>query len=427
LPSDSLNPVTDSRTADLPGGVARPSEVELQLSALVVTRPFELVVPRREESGQTAGHGAAKLTETPWYDDAEVVTGDLADADSVRAALDGQEIVDYLVHSLQQKDFVRRDRELARTLAEAARQQGVKRNVYLGGITPDDEELSPHLASRQEVEEILLASGVPTVVLRVAIIIGSGSASFEMLRYLTERLPVMITPRWVHNRIQPIAVRDVLHYLTRAARLPADVNRGFDIGGPDVLTYLDMMRRYAVVAKLSRRVVVPVPVLTPWLSAQRANLVTPVPKNIAVPLIESLVHEVVAADATSPRMSPTRPTGSPTTSVRSSWRTPGSGTPTCRPAGPTRARRQTRCRPTRNGPAAASTPTPASSPPTPTRRHCGRSSRRSAVSTAGTRSRSRGRCVAGSTGSWAASALAAAAATRAGCTPVRHSTGGGSS
>ncbi|MFI7676269.1 SDR family oxidoreductase [Actinophytocola sp. NPDC049390] len=237
-----------------------------------------------------------KLAETPWRNRAEVVRADLADVESVRAALDGQDVVYYLVHSLQRKDFVDHDRELATTLAKAAHDVGVTRIVYLGGITPDGEELSPHLASRREVGEILLASGVPTVVLNAAVIIGSGSASFEMLRYLTERLPAMITPRWVHNRIQPIAVRDVLHYLTHAAALPAHVHRAFDIGGPDVLTYLDMMRRYAVVAKLPRRVVVPVPVLTPWLSAQWVNLVTPVPRGIAVPLIESLVHEVVARD-----------------------------------------------------------------------------------------------------------------------------------
>ncbi len=257
------------------------------------------IVPALLAAGHTVravARDPGKLAETPWFDDVDVVAGDLADADSVRAALEGQDVVYYLVHSLQHKDFVDRDRALATTLANAAKLADVRRIVYLGGITPDDEELSPHLASRQEVGEILLASGVPTVVLRAAIIIGSGSASFEMLRYLTERLPAMVTPQWVHNRIQPIAVRDVLHYLTHAAGLPAEVNRGFDIGGPDVLTYLQMMRGYAVVAKLPRRMVVPVPVLTPWLSAQWVNLVTPVPKSIAVPLIESLVHEVVAAN-----------------------------------------------------------------------------------------------------------------------------------
>lgn len=237
-----------------------------------------------------------KLAEVPWRDRAEIVRGDVTDPASVAESMRGQEVVYYLVHSLHQKDFVDIDRRAARTVATAAKAEGVERIVYLGGIMPDGDDLSPHLASRKEVGEILLASGVPTVVLRAAIIIGSGSASFEMLRYLTERLPAMVTPRWVHNRIQPIAVRDVLHYLTHAVSLPPDVNRGFDIGGPDVLSYLDMMRRYAVVAGLNRRIVVPVPVLTPWLSAQWVNLVTPVPRSIAIPLIESLVHEVVCRD-----------------------------------------------------------------------------------------------------------------------------------
>nr|WP_307648671.1 SDR family oxidoreductase [Nocardia speluncae] len=132
--------------------------------------------------------------------------------------------------------------------------------------------------------------------LRAAVIIGSGSASFEMLRYLAERLPAMVTPRWVHNRIQPIAVRDVLHYLVRSAELPTKVNQAFDIGGPDIVTYLSMMRKYATVSGLPHRLVVPVPVLTPWLSAQWVNVVTPVPRALAVPLIESLIHEVVCGD-----------------------------------------------------------------------------------------------------------------------------------
>jgi uncharacterized protein YbjT (DUF2867 family) len=236
-----------------------------------------------------------KLAEVPRRDRVEVVAGDVTDPDAVRRGLDGQEVAYYLVHSLHQRDFVDRDRLAARTVADAAGH--LKRIVYLGGITPDEQDLSPHLASRREVGEILLErSGVPTLVLNAAIVIGSGSASFEMLRYLTERLPAMVTPRWVHNRIQPIAVRDVLHYLTHAATVPPEIGGTFDIGGPDVLTYLEMMRRYAVVAKLPRRVVVPVPVLTPWLSAQWVNLVTPVPRSIAVPLVESLVHEVVTRD-----------------------------------------------------------------------------------------------------------------------------------
>lgn len=237
-----------------------------------------------------------KLDEAPWRDRVEIVRADVTDAAGVREAIAGQEVVYYLVHSLNRGDFVDVDRRAAHMVAEAAHDAGVARLVYLGGITPDAENLSDHLASRAEVGQILLDSGVPTIVLRAAVILGSGSASFEMLRYLTERLPAMVTPRWVHNRIQPIAVRDVLYYLTHAAAQPLSINRAFDIGGPDVLTYLEMMRRYAAVAGLMRRVVVPVPVLTPWLSAQWVNLVTPVPRSIAVPLIESLVHEVVCQD-----------------------------------------------------------------------------------------------------------------------------------
>jgi hypothetical protein len=168
--------------------------------------------------------------------------------------------------------------------------------VYLGGLHPDGEDLSAHLGSRAEVGEILLAGGVPTTVLQAAVILGSGSASFEMLRYLTERLPAMTTPRWVDTRIQPIAIRDVLGYLVGSAQLPPEVNRAFDIGGPDVLTYREMMQRYAGVAGLPRRVIVPVGVLTPRLSSLWVSLVTPVPASIARPLVDSLVHEVVCAE-----------------------------------------------------------------------------------------------------------------------------------
>lgn len=237
-----------------------------------------------------------KLGAMPWRDRIEVVQGDVTDSASIAEALVGREVVYYLVHSLNRRDFVDVDRRAARVVADAAREAGIARIVYLGGITPADDSLSRHLASRAEVGDLLLESGVPTVVLRAAVILGSGSASFEILRYLTERLPAMVTPKWVKNRIQPIAIRDVLHYLVGSAGLPAEVNRAFDIGGPDVLTYLDMMRGYAEVAGLPRRLVLPVPVLTPWLSAQWVNLVTPVPRSIAVPLIESMVHEVVCAD-----------------------------------------------------------------------------------------------------------------------------------
>ncbi len=241
-----------------------------------------------------------KLRGRPWADRVEVAAGDVTDAGSVRAALEGTEVAYYLVHSLGTgRAFEETDRRAARIFGAEARAAGVRRIVYLGGLTPKDvpeHELSPHLRSRAEVGRILLASGVPTAVLRAAVVIGSGSVSFEMLRYLTERLPVMVTPRWVGTRVQPIAVRDVLRSLVGCAKLPPEVNRAFDIGGPDVVTYEDMMRRYAAVSGLPRRVIRPVPVLTPRLSSLWVGLVTPVPGRVARPLVESLRHEVVCAE-----------------------------------------------------------------------------------------------------------------------------------
>ncbi|WP_329530565.1 SDR family oxidoreductase [Streptomyces sp. NBC_01450] len=239
----------------------------------------------------------AKLRDYPWVGDAEVVRGDVTDAGSVAEALRGVDVAYYLVHALGTGHaFEETDRKAAGIFGEQARAAGVRRIVYLGGLTPagvPQERLSPHLRSRAEVGDILLKSGVPTTVLRAAVIIGSGSASFEMLRYLTERLPVMITPSWVRTRIQPIGVRDVLRTLVGSARMPAEVNRTFDIGGPEILTYLEMMQRYAAVAELPRRLILPVPVLTPGLSSHWVGLVTPVPASIARPLTESLRHEVV--------------------------------------------------------------------------------------------------------------------------------------
>ena len=217
-----------------------------------------------------------KLRDQPWHARVEVVQGDASSVEDVTKAADGADVAYYLVHSLGTgKQFERRDRATARAFAHGSRAAGVRRIVYLGGLYPEGEDLSPHLDSRREVGEILLDSGQPTAVLRAAMIIGSGSASFEMLRYITERLPVMITPRWVRTRIQPIAVRDVLRYLVLAADLPPEVSRGFDIGGPDVLTYLEMMHRYAELAGLPRRRVRPLPVLTPSLSSHWVGVVTP--------------------------------------------------------------------------------------------------------------------------------------------------------
>ncbi|HEY5248898.1 MAG TPA: SDR family oxidoreductase [Dermatophilaceae bacterium] len=237
------------------------------------------------------------LADRQWRDQVEVVQGDAADAESLTRALRGVDVAYYLIHSLGTGDnFEALDRAHARSFSSAARACTVGRIIYLGGLYPESEKLSPHLESRKEVGEILLASGVPTTALRAAVIIGSGSASFEMLRYLTERLPVMVTPRWVDTRIQPISVGDVLRYLVGSATMPAEVNRGFDIGGPEVLTYRQMMAAYAGIAGLKPRRIAALPLLTPSLSSHWVGLVTPVPNSIARPLVESLINEVICKE-----------------------------------------------------------------------------------------------------------------------------------
>ncbi|WP_131102047.1 SDR family oxidoreductase [Streptomonospora litoralis] len=259
------------------------------------------LVPELLEAGHTVrcmARSVEKLRDHPWRGDVEAVSGDVLDPDSLDRALDGIDVAYYLVHSMGGgARFAERDADGARNFAAAAERAGLARIVYLGGHTPDDERVSAHLASREEVARILLDSAVPAAVLRAAVIIGSGSASFEMLRYLTERLPAMTTPRWVRTRVQPIAVRDVLRLLVKAAELPREVDRGFDIGGPDILTYALMIRRFARVAGIGRRLIIPVPVLTPGLSSLWVGLVTPVPGAIARPLVESLRSESVCRDA----------------------------------------------------------------------------------------------------------------------------------
>ena len=238
-----------------------------------------------------------RLRDVPWAASVDVVAGDLGDRAAVDRAMDGIEVVYYLVHSMGGRgDFESIELEIARNVAASAREHGVGRIVYLGGLHPEGVRLSRHLRSRAEVGEVLLGSGVPTVVLQAGVIIGSGSTSFEMIRHLTEVLPYMPAPRWVRSRIQPIAVRDVLHYLIRAAEVPADVNRAFDIGGPDVYRYGQLMNGYAVEAGLPQRPIAALPVLTPWLAGQWVNLVTPIPRRLAVPIIESLQFDCVMRD-----------------------------------------------------------------------------------------------------------------------------------
>jgi uncharacterized protein YbjT (DUF2867 family) len=245
-----------------------------------------------------------KLRDAPWIDEVEVVHGDAGDEAAVDTALEGIDVAYYLLHSLQDgANLESAESSIARAFSTAAAkhrepEDRLRRIVYLGGLAPqiDPAKMSPHMRSRVEVGNILRRSGVPTVELRAAVIIGSGSASFEMLRYLTERLPAMITPRWVRTKTQPIAVRDVLRYLVLAADLPPEVNRAFDIGGPDVLSYQNMMERYAAVAGLRKRIILPINLLSPQLSSHWINLVTPVPRGIARPLVQSLKHPAVCSE-----------------------------------------------------------------------------------------------------------------------------------
>jgi len=249
-----------------------------------------------------AGHRVRCLTRRPehlaevdWAASVEIRRGDALDRTSLDEAMAGIDVVYYLIHSIGTgASFQDSDRTAARNTAEAAAAAGVRRIVYLGGFVPQGEDASAHLASRAEVGQILLDGPVPAVVLQAGIIIGSGSASFEMLRYLTERLPVMVTPKWVESKVQPIAIRNVLTYLLGTLDLDPATDRAFDIAGPDVMTYREMMQRYARVAGLARRAIIPVPLLSPWLSSQWVNVVTPVPKAIAQPLIGSLRNNAVA-------------------------------------------------------------------------------------------------------------------------------------
>ena len=258
------------------------------------------VVPLLLDAGwsvRVLTRSASKVEPRSWSSRVDVVEGDADSRLVLEKACRGVDVAYYLLHSMDGRPgFAERDAELARKFGLAAQAEDVGRTVYLSGLHPEGVELSEHLASRVEVGDLLMASGVPTAVLQAAVVVGSGSASFEMLRHLTHRLPAMVAPKWLENRIQPIAVRDVLHYLVAAAGLPPEVNRAFDVGGPDVLTYRQMIERYAAVAGLRPRWVQTVPVLTPRLASHWIGFVTPVPTGVAKPLVGSLVHEVVCKE-----------------------------------------------------------------------------------------------------------------------------------
>jgi uncharacterized protein YbjT (DUF2867 family) len=245
-----------------------------------------------------------RLAGRSWHDQVEVAVGDVLDPATLPAALDGVDAAYYLIHSMSRHaDFAHRDLRAARTFAGAAAAQEVGRIIYLGGLGRSETGLSEHLRSRQETGSALREAGVPVTEFRASILVGSGSVSFEMIRHLTERLPVMVCPRWVYTRTQPIAIDDALAYLLAALDTSESQGQIIEIGGRDVLTYKAMMLTYARLRGL-RRFIIPVPVLTPRLSSYWVHLVTPIPSAIAQPLIEGLGTEVVVTDDRARRLFP---------------------------------------------------------------------------------------------------------------------------
>jgi uncharacterized protein YbjT (DUF2867 family) len=236
-----------------------------------------------------------RLQGRKWQHDVEVVVGDVLDAGTLASAMAGVSVAYYLVHSLGSSDFHARDLAGARNFGAAAAAAGVHRIIYLGGLAESAPGLSEHLRSRQQTGDALREAGVAVTEFRAGVIVGSGSLSFEMIRYLAERVPVMICPRWVYTRTQPIGIREVLEYLTSALDVPECSGRIIEIGGADVVTYGDMMMIYAETRGL-KRWMVPVPVLTPRLSSLWVNLVTPIPAAIARPLVEGLRNENIVHD-----------------------------------------------------------------------------------------------------------------------------------
>ena len=265
------------------------------------------LVPRLLETGirvRCLARDASRLQGRPWRGDVELVVGDVLRPESLADAMRGVAVAYYLVHSLGAGcDFPERDVTAARNFGAAAKSAGVERIIYLGGLGDPGTALSVHLRSRHETGDALRESGVPVTEFRAGVIVGSGSLSFEMIRYLTERVPVMICPRWVYTRIQPIAIRTVLDYLIEALRVPDSAGRTIEIGGADVITYGQMLTFYAEVRGL-RRWLVPVPVLTPKLSSYWVHFVTPIPAAIARPLIAGLRNEIIVRDDLALRLFP---------------------------------------------------------------------------------------------------------------------------
>lgn len=256
------------------------------------------LIPRLLADGHQvrATFSSARRDRSPfwWLDAVEDVTMDVRDPEQVAAAVEGIDAVYYLIHAMAGDDFVETDRQSARTMADAAAAAGVDRIVYLSGLVPEAEELSDHLASRHEVEQLLAGSGVSTITLRAGIVIGAGSTSFELVRQLSERLPVQTVPDWMESRVQPIAVVDVIEALVGALAVEGD-SRSYDVGGPDVVGYPELLRIYAHIAGLTRPQL-PLPFVPAHLVGFVAGLITDVPGSVVESLVESLHHDMVCRE-----------------------------------------------------------------------------------------------------------------------------------
>jgi len=286
-----------------------------ELRPILVTGSTGYIGGRLVPKLLAAGHRVRCLVRDPrkleirtWARDprVEVVRAELSDPVALTQAMSGCGAAYYLVHSMQAvgAEYRSVDGQLARSFAAAAEGAGLDRIIYLGGLGETGDDLSEHLTSRREVEHALRSGRVPVTVLRAAMIVGSGSASFEILRYIVERLPVMITPRWVSTKCQPIAVRNVLGYLVDCLDVPETIDATLDVGGPEVVTYLELMQIMAEARGLGKRIVIPVPVLTPRLSSLWIHLVTPISHRVARPLAEGLRNEVVCRDERAQRLMP---------------------------------------------------------------------------------------------------------------------------